>query len=93
MYLLKYIFSAEMMGFQVFDPATAYLPHDLTITGKNITLQSLAYLQRGNFSLSAIVSVYEPPPLVLYTKFSLEIYFFGFLGNYVDPMFSYLRNR
>ena len=70
-----------MMGFQVFDPATNYYPHNLTITSKNITLQSLAYLQRGNFSLSAFQdSVFEPPPLVLYTKFSSEIYFLAFWG-------------
>ena len=81
MYLLNYIFSAEMMGFQVFDPATNYYPHNLTITSKNITLQSLAYLQRGNFSLSAFQdSVFEPPPLILYTKFSSEIYFLAFWG-------------
>ena len=71
-----------MLSFQVFDPATSYLPHNLTITGRNITLESLAYLQRGNFPLADIgeYSFYEPPPLILYTKYSLEIYFLAFWG-------------
>ena len=70
-----------MLGFQVFDPSTAYLPHNFTIIGKNITLQSLAYLQRGNFPFTGVFDfVYEPPPLDFYTKFSLHIYFLAFWG-------------
>ena len=70
-----------MLSFQAFDPATTYLPHNLTMTSKNITLQSLAYIQRGNFPLNeGVYDFYEPPSLILYTKFSLEIYFLAFWG-------------
>ena len=72
-----------MLGFQIFDPQYKYIPHNLTITNsKNLSLE---YLQRGNFKRidtgdSTISSVYEPPPLELYTKFTRNEYFVAFWG-------------
>ena len=83
-------FSAEMLGFETLDPTTAYLPHNLTITSTNdIDIDSLKELQRGHFTSTLIdtnmgknfeknVSFYEPAPLDLYTKFSMQTYFLAF---------------
>ena len=77
-----------MLGFETLDPTTAYLPHNLTITSTNdIDIVSLKELQRGHFTLidtnmgknfEKNVSFYEPAPLDLYTKFSMQTYFLAF---------------
>ena len=73
--------SAEMTGFILLDPSSTWIPHITPQT--NLTLSNL---QRGNFSPLedgfGIVdnSIYEPPPLELYTKFSLQSHFLAFWG-------------
>ena len=71
--------SAEMTGFILLDPLSTWIPHITPLT--NLTLSNL---QRGNFAVLSNgfekTSIYEPPPLELYTKFSLQSYFFVFWG-------------
>ena len=87
MYLFSKSFSAEMLDFQGLYPYAAnitnIIPHIHPLT--NI---SLTQLQRGNKTVSVFDApsgpVYEynygPPSLELYTKFSLQTYFFAFWG-------------
>ena len=78
--------SVEMIGFTILDPNMAYIPHNLTFNDKEISLERLEDLQRGKF-ITVVggyglvfeeVSIYDPPPLDLYTKFSLGTYFLAF---------------
>ena len=71
------LISAEMAGFELLDPATSWIPHITPQT--NLTLSNL---QRGYFedSIGTYVSIYMPPPLELYTKFSLQSHFLAFWG-------------
>ena len=78
-------FSAEMIGFQVFDPSMGYVTHNLTIRNQNISTEYFQSLQRGHFietdgygPFNRAISTYKPPPLELYTKFSLQAYFLSF---------------
>ena len=76
-----------MLIFQGLNPyspnATNVIPHIHPLT--NI---SLSLLQRGKLSTRVTDTphgplfgyIYQPPPLELYTKFSLQTYFFAFLG-------------
>ena len=69
-----------MPGFASLDPTTTWVAHITPIT--NLTLSNI---QRGRFvelaeNLGLVKSVYEPPTLELYTKFSLQSYFFAFWG-------------
>ena len=68
-----------MKGFILLDPLSTWIPHITPLT--NLTLTNI---QRGNFALLPNgldkTSIYEPPPLELYTKFSLHLYFFVFWG-------------
>ena len=82
-----------MLDFQIFNPTTFYIPHQV-ITSKNI---SLTHLQRGNYSFITVGgddfntgSIYEPPPLELYTKFSLQAYFLMFWGILIVQTFVIL---
>ena len=70
-----------MFSFQIFDPSTNWLSHPSSLT--NITLASLASLQRGRYYFENDgnnVYIYDPPAIELYTKFSLETYFLTFWG-------------
>ena len=70
-----------MAGFELLDPTTTSIPHITPLT--NI---KLSRLQRGHYEeMDDVVfqvknSIYVPPPLELYTKFSLQSYFFAFFG-------------
>ena len=74
---LSALILAEMVGFQLLDTTTAKIPHITPQT--NLVLSNL---QRGYFynvdSKNDESSIYEPPPLELYTKFSLQLYFLAF---------------
>ena len=65
-----------MAGFELLDPTATWIPHITPLN--NLTLSDL---QRGQFdiliidSLSQDFPIYEPPPLELYTEFSLQSYF------------------
>ena len=70
--------SAEMASFQVLDPTIVLAPHITPLSNL-----SLSKLQRGQFEEvedGSGNSIYKPPPLELYTKFSLQSYFFAFFG-------------
>ena len=73
--------SAEMAAFASLDPDLTLIPHITTLS--NLTLSSL---QRGHFeivnhnNLVLDYAIYVPPSLQLYTKLSLQSYFFAFLG-------------
>ena len=74
-------FQAEMMGFQCLDPVlynTEYY-HIYPIVNS-----SIFNAQRGKFNEFkdhlGSSSAYDPPPLEIYTKFSLQTYFFVFWG-------------
>ena len=68
-----------MAGFELLDPTATWIPHITPLN--NLTLSDL---QRGQFdiliidSLSQDFPIYEPPPLELYTEFSLQSYFMAF---------------
>ena len=67
-----------MRGFELLDPTTTWIPHITPLT--NLTLSNL---QRGCFEVldglgHVDFSIYEPPPLEFYTKFSLQLYFLAF---------------
>ena len=66
-----------MPGFILLDPLSTWIPHITPLT--NLTLSNL---QRGNFAVLSNGfrknSIYEPPPLELYTRFSLQLYFCAF---------------
>ena len=70
-----------MAGFELLDPTTTSIPHITPLT--NI---KLSHLQRGHYEeMDDVVfqvknSIYVPPPLELYTKFSLQLHFFAFWG-------------
>ena len=70
-----------MAGFESLDPSATWIPH---ITPQ--TNLKLSHLQRGHFYVEMDgfnnwhTSIYEPPPLQLYTKFSLQWYFLAFWG-------------
>ena len=68
-----------MAAFQLLDPAASVIPHITPQT--NLTLPNL---QRGHFELPDILqttnSIYVPPIIELYTKFSLQSYFLAFWG-------------
>ena len=70
-----------MAGFASLDPTVTWVPHIPPQT--NITLSNL---QRGHFDILMVdglgqdYAIYEPPPLELYTKFSLQLYFLAFWG-------------
>ena len=70
-----------MLGFELLDPTLNEVPHITPLT--NLTLSNL---QRGHFDITmdspAIGknSIYKPPPLELYTEFSLQLYFLAFWG-------------
>ena len=79
-----------MAGFELMDPSVSSLiPHITPLT--NLTL---SYLQRGHFDIMVESftrynsSVYQPPPLELYTKFSLQSYFLAFWGIIFLQMLS-----
>ena len=84
------IFIAEMLEFQGLRP---YSPNatNLILHIHPLTNISLSLLQRGK--LNTIVTdvpsgplfdfIYQPPPLELYTKFSLQTYFFVFWGIFI----------
>ena len=63
-----------MAGFELLDPTSNFIPHITPLT--NLTLSNL---QRGKFVVLSNgldkTSIYEPPPLELYTKVSLQLYF------------------
>ena len=72
--------SAEMLGFELLDPTETGVPHIPPLT--NLTLSNL---QRGQFVVSDVNgfygfynSIYESPPLELYTRLPLQLYFFVF---------------
>ena len=72
----------DFQGLYPYSPnATNLIPHIHPLT--NI---SLSQLQRGKLSTTFIDVIdmvrydYQPPPLELYTQFSLQIYFFVFCG-------------
>ena len=72
-----------MMGFQCLDPHSSRsnsLYHHIY----PIVNSSIFDVQRGKFNefadVSRIVTAYDPPPLELYTKVSLQTYFFVFWG-------------
>ena len=71
------LISAEMAGFELLDPTSNFIPHITPLT--NLTLSNL---QRGHFELlggyGESDSIYVPPPLELYTKFSLQSHFMAF---------------
>ena len=73
------LISAEMAGFELLDPTSNFIPHITPLT--NLTLSNL---QRGHFEIldgyGESDSIYVPPPLELYTKFSLQFYFLAFWG-------------
>ena len=75
-------FQAEMMGFQCLDPQlSSGLTHYNHIYP--IVNSSIFDIQRGKFNEYNFIgsgSAYDPPPLELYTKFSLQTYFFVFWG-------------
>ena len=86
---------AEMLDFQGLIPyspnATNVRPHIHPLT--NI---SLSLLQRGTLT-SRITNThfgqtigygYQPPPLELYTKYSLQMYFFAFWGILILQTFT-----
>ena len=66
-----------MTGFILLDPLSTWIPHITPLT--NLTLSNL---QRGKFAAVSNgfdkTSIYEPPPLELYTKVSLQLYFCAF---------------
>ena len=68
-----------MAGFELLDPTSNFIPHITPLT--NLTLSNL---QRGHFEVlvgyGESDSIYVPPPLELYTKFSLQFYFLAFWG-------------
>ena len=85
--LVYSLFLAEMLDFQGLHPypqnATNVIPHIHPLT--NI---SLSLLQQGKH-LNAVIDTpsgqsfefhYWPPPIELYTQFSLQTYFFAFWG-------------
>ena len=61
-----------MLGFELLDPTETVVP-PITPLITNLTLSNL---QRGHFNSS----IYEPPELELYTKFSIQSYFLAFWG-------------
>ena len=72
----------EFQGLRPYSPnATSVIPHIHPLTNT-----SLSILQRGTFSIKILNTPsgplfsynYQPPPLELYTKFSLQAYFFSF---------------
>ena len=68
--------SAEMASFQVLDPTIVLAPHITPLSNL-----SLSKLQRGQFEEvedGSGNSIYKPPPLELYTKVSLQLYFCAF---------------
>ena len=72
--------SAEMLGFELLDPTNTGVPHITPLT--NLTLSNL---QRGHFEVRNdngrfTNSIYDSPPLELYTRFPLQLYFFAFWG-------------
>ena len=75
--------SAEMLGFELLDPTEIEVPHITPLT--NLTLSKL---QRGHFDIwvdghgpeIGKNTIYEPPLLELYTKFSLQSHFLAFWG-------------
>ena len=69
-----------MIGFETLNPSFGFYNHVWSLTN-NSHLQSVSNLQRGQSSDGYIHS-YEPPPIELYTQFSLLTYtllFFGLL--------------
>ena len=75
---LLHHYQAEMIGFQVLDPFIQSVDNIVSLSNKSI---SLSNVQRGYFeSANYYAAIYIPPPIELYTKFSLQSYFFIFLG-------------
>ena len=77
----SFIFPAEMLGLQCLDPEYGgYFYHIYPIVNSSI----FNIIQRGKFNSQKNMyygaSVYDPPPLELYTIFSLQTYFFVFWG-------------
>ena len=77
-----------MAGFEILDPTEIVVPH---ITPQ--TNLKLSNLQRGHFE--AVVdygyietTIYVPPPLELYTGFSIQLYFFAFWGILFTQMLT-----
>ena len=77
-----------MAGFELLDPTEIIVPH---ITPQ--TNLKLSNLQRGHFE--AVLdddfietTIYVPPPLELYTKFSIQWYFFAFWGILFTQMLT-----
>ena len=72
--------SAEMLGFELLDPTETVAP-PITPLMANLTLSNL---QRGHFEIVTdgnghyTSSIYVPPTLALYTKFSLQSHFLAF---------------
>ena len=70
-----------MAGFAILDPDLTWIPHITTLN--NLTLSRI---QRGYFNklqsnnLVLDYAIYVPPSLLLYTKLSLQSYFFAFWG-------------
>ena len=71
-------FQAEMMGFQCLDPQFSDAGYHIY----PIVNSSIFNIQRGKFNEFKDVynSAYDPPPLEIYTFFSLQTYFFVFWG-------------
>ena len=72
-------FTAELIGFQMLDPAVSTSPNNNNpYVGPTFNI-SFDEIQRGNFTPYYLdISRYEPPPLELYTRFSLFTYFVAF---------------
>ena len=70
-----------MMGFQCLAPDPEYPLYNHIYP---IVNSSIFKIQRGQFNdfvdKSGRIAAYDPPPLELYTKFSLQTYFFVFWG-------------
>ena len=69
-----------MIGFEVLNPEFSSAGHVWSLTN-NSHFYSMSNLQRGKFyKLGNDKYVYEPPPIELYTQFSLLTYSLVFLG-------------
>ena len=79
-----------MAGYASLDPTTFLIPH-ITSPPPNLNLFNL---QRGHFIIlddngnNYGSSMYEPPPLELYTLFSLQLYFLAFFGILFTQMLT-----
>ena len=80
-----YFVLAETIGFTALNPSFLRAGHVLSLTNSSL-LHSVSNLQRGNFVIREESQRdedeyrFEPPPIELYTQFSLLTYLLVFLG-------------